>query len=29
MYNKRLKGYENLDYNIKENTDVQYEFDDI
>ncbi|AWK52541.1 restriction endonuclease subunit R [Clostridium beijerinckii] len=29
MYNKRLKGYENLDYNIKENTGVQYEFDDI
>lgn len=29
MYNKRLKGYRNLDYNIKENTGVQYEFDDI
>lgn len=29
MYNKRLKGYKNLDYNIEENTGVQYEFDDI
>ncbi|EHI98779.1 type III restriction protein res subunit [Clostridium sp. DL-VIII] len=27
MYNKRLKGYKNLDYNINENTGVQYEFD--
>lgn len=29
MYNKRLKGYKNLDYNIKENVGVQYEFDHI
>ena len=29
MYNKRLKGYKNLDYNINENAGVQYEFDDI
>ncbi|OOM07473.1 DEAD/DEAH box helicase [Clostridium saccharobutylicum] len=29
MYSKRLKGYKNLDYNIKENTGVQYEFDNI
>ncbi len=29
MYNKRLKGYENLDYNIEENTGIQYEFEDI
>lgn len=29
MYNKRLNGYKNIDYNIKENTGVQYEFDDI
>ncbi|WP_297426482.1 hypothetical protein [Clostridium sp.] len=29
MYNKRLKGYKNLDYNIKENAGVQYEFDNI
>jgi superfamily II DNA or RNA helicase len=29
MYNKRLKGYKNLDYNIKGNTGVQYEFDEI
>ncbi|WP_270566613.1 hypothetical protein [Clostridium beijerinckii] len=26
---KRLNCYKNLDYNIKENTEVQYEFDDI
>lgn len=29
MYNKRLKGYKNLDYNIEENTGIQYEFEDI
>lgn len=29
MYNKRLKGYKNLDYNIEENTGIQYEFDYI
>lgn len=29
MYNKRFKGYKNLDYNIKENAGVQYEFDEI
>lgn len=29
MYNKRLKGYKNLDYNIEENTGIQYEFDNI
>ncbi len=29
MYNKRLKGYKNLDYNIEENTGIQYKFDDI
>lgn len=29
MYTKRLKGYENLDYNIEENTGIQYEFEDI
>ena len=29
MCTKRFKGYKNLDYNIKENAGVQYEFDDI
>ena len=29
MYAKRLKSYENLDYNIEENTGIQYEFEDI
>ncbi|WP_017208766.1 MULTISPECIES: hypothetical protein [Clostridium] len=29
IYNKRLNGYKNPDYNIKENTGVQYELDDI
>lgn len=29
IYNKRLNGYKNLDYNIKENAGVQYEFNDI
>ncbi|OOM68302.1 DEAD/DEAH box helicase family protein [Clostridium sp. BL-8] len=29
MYNKRLKGYKNLDYNINENAGVQYEFDNV
>ncbi|NOW92530.1 hypothetical protein BCD91_004553 [Clostridium beijerinckii] len=29
IYNKRLNDYKNPDYNIKENTGVQYELDDI